>query len=115
MILLTDAQRAQLLANGRQRDVDHIPVVKLFNPLGEEVLLGTELEADGDTLYGLVDLGEPSPSRQVRNLLNPPRPCHPSCHAAIRRAILCRRMAACIGTSRTMYRHAMAPAGVWLC
>ena len=59
MILLTDAQRAQLLANGRQRDVDHIPVVKLFNPLGEGVWLTTELEEDGDTLYGLADLGEP--------------------------------------------------------
>lgn len=37
MILLTDEQREQLLANGRGRDADHIPVVKFFNPLGEGV------------------------------------------------------------------------------
>lgn len=59
MILLTDELREQLLANGRQRDVDHVPVVKFFNPLGEGVWLATELDADGDTLYGLADIGEP--------------------------------------------------------
>ena len=35
MILLTGTQRDRLLANSRQRDQDHIPVVKFFNPLGE--------------------------------------------------------------------------------
>jgi hypothetical protein len=59
MILLTDELRAQLLVNGRERGADHIPVVKFFNPLGEGVWLATELDADGDTLYGLADLGEP--------------------------------------------------------
>lgn len=59
MILLTDELRKQLLANGRQRDADHAPVVKLFNPLGEGVLLATELDEDGDTLFGLADLGHP--------------------------------------------------------
>jgi len=59
MILLTDELRAQLLANGRIRDADHVPVVKFFNPLGEGVWLATELDADGDTLFGLADLGEP--------------------------------------------------------
>lgn len=59
MILLTDELRAQLLANGRQRDTDYVPVVKFFNPLGEGVWLATELAADGDTLFGLADLGEP--------------------------------------------------------
>lgn len=59
MILLTDELREQLLANGRQRDVDHVPVVKFFNPLGEGVWLATELDADGDTLFGLADIGEP--------------------------------------------------------
>jgi hypothetical protein len=34
-------------------------VVKFFNPLGEGVWLATELDADGDTLFGLADLGEP--------------------------------------------------------
>jgi hypothetical protein len=58
MILLTPELREQL-ANGRDRDVDHVPVVKFFNPLGEGVWLATELDADGDTLFGLADLGEP--------------------------------------------------------
>lgn len=59
MILLTDELREQLLANGHQRDVDHVPVVKFFNPLGEGVWLATELDADGDTLFGLADIGYP--------------------------------------------------------
>lgn len=59
MILLPDNQRDLLLANGQQRDVDHVPVVKFFNPLGEGVWLATELDADGDTLFGLADIGYP--------------------------------------------------------
>jgi Protein of unknown function (DUF2958) len=59
MILLTPEQREQLLINGRDRDADHVPVVKFFNPLGDGVWLATELDADGDTLFGLADLGEP--------------------------------------------------------
>ena len=50
MILLTRTQRAQLLANGRQSDVDHIPVVKFYNPLGAGVWLATELDEDGDII-----------------------------------------------------------------
>ena len=59
MILLPDNQRDLLLANCQQRDVDHVPVVKFFNPLGEGVWLATELDADGDTLFGLADIGYP--------------------------------------------------------
>ena len=59
MILLTGAQRDRLLANGRQRDQDHIPVVKFFNPFGEGVWLATELDEDGDIMFGLADLGYP--------------------------------------------------------
>jgi hypothetical protein len=59
MILLTDDLRARLLANGLERGADHVPVVKFFNPLGEGVWLATELDADGDTLFGLADLGYP--------------------------------------------------------
>ena len=59
MILLTPDLRERLLTNGQQPDVDHIPVVKFFNPLGAGVWLATELDADGDTLFGLADLGEP--------------------------------------------------------
>ena len=59
MILLTPELREQLLINGRDRDADHVPVVKFYNPLGEGVWLATVLDADGDTLFGLADLGEP--------------------------------------------------------
>lgn len=59
MILLTDELRERLLANGREPDTDHVPVVKFFNPLGAGVWLATELDSDGDTLFGLADLGEP--------------------------------------------------------
>ncbi|WP_375160795.1 DUF2958 domain-containing protein [Bradyrhizobium sp. RDT46] len=59
MILLTDDLRERLLANGLERGADYVPVVKFFNPLGEGVWLATELDADGDTLFGLADLGHP--------------------------------------------------------
>ena len=59
MILLTRTQRAQLLANGRQRGADHFPVVKFFNPFGEGVWLATELDEDGDVMFGLADIGCP--------------------------------------------------------
>lgn len=59
MILLTPELRARLIANGQEDDVDHVPVVKFFNPLGEGVWPATELDEDGDTLFGLADLGEP--------------------------------------------------------
>ena len=59
MKLLTKAQREQLLANGRNRDGDHPPVVRFFNPCGTGTWLFAELSEDGDTLFGLCDLGEP--------------------------------------------------------
>jgi hypothetical protein len=57
MILLLPELRDRLLANGRLRDVDHVPVVKFFNPVGTATWLATELDEDGDTLFGLADLG----------------------------------------------------------
>jgi hypothetical protein len=57
MILLTPELRDRLLANGRLRDVDHIPVVKFFNPVGAATWLATELDEDNDSLFGLADLG----------------------------------------------------------
>ena len=59
MILLTDTQRDRLLANGRDLDQDHIPVVKFFNPFGAGVWLATELDLDGDIMFGLADIGYP--------------------------------------------------------
>jgi hypothetical protein len=58
MPLLTPELRAQLLSNGRQNDVDHVPLVKFFNPVGIGTWLATELAEDGDTLFGLAQLND---------------------------------------------------------
>ena len=60
--LLTDAQRESLLANGRARAagqaIDPQPVVRLFTPDAHATWLLVALNpADGDTAYGLIDLG----------------------------------------------------------
>lgn len=66
MILLTPDLREALRANDIARrtarreglpEPDPVPLVKLFNPLGAATWLATELDADGDTLFGLADLG----------------------------------------------------------
>jgi hypothetical protein len=58
MILIPDDIRARLLANGAaERETDHVPVVKLFDPTGAATWLITEMMPDGDTLFGLCDLG----------------------------------------------------------
>ena len=48
---------ALLLENGRDRDKDHPPVVKLFTPDGNCTWLLCEVDEDGDTAFGLCDLG----------------------------------------------------------
>jgi len=58
MILIPDDIRQRLLANGvAERETDHVPVVKLFNPCGAATWLITEMMPDGDSLFGLCDLG----------------------------------------------------------
>lgn len=66
MNLLSEAQRATLLDNGRRQaavkgtenELDLEPVVKLFYPLGAATWLLTEIDPDDDTLaWGLCDLG----------------------------------------------------------
>ena len=48
--------------NGRACDRDHRPVVKFFDPTRAATWLFTELDPeDGDTLFGLADLGFGSP------------------------------------------------------
>ncbi|WP_072389395.1 DUF2958 domain-containing protein [Hyphomicrobium sp. CS1BSMeth3] len=69
MILLTPELRVRLLANGHLRNVDHVPVVKFFNPVGAATWLATELDEDGDTLFGLADLGFGSPELGAFSLL----------------------------------------------
>jgi len=58
VLLLTTGQREQFLANGRQSGRDHVPVVKFFNPVGIGTWLATELDADGDILFGLAQLND---------------------------------------------------------
>ncbi|HWU74417.1 MAG TPA: DUF2958 domain-containing protein [Sphingomonas sp.] len=66
MILLTPELRFALRANDINRhaaardekpEPDPVPVLKLFNPCGAATWLATELDRDGDTLFGLADLG----------------------------------------------------------
>lgn len=61
MILLTPELRAQLVANGRDPNADHVPVVKFFNPIGRGVWLANQLEDNGDILFGIADLGFGTP------------------------------------------------------
>ena len=69
MILLTPELRDRLLVNGRLPDVDHVPVVKFFNPVGAATWLATELDEGEDSLFGLADLGFGSPELGSFSLL----------------------------------------------
>ena len=60
--LVTAEQRAQLLAVGAARAadqrIDPLPVVRLFTPDAHVIWLLAALDpADGDTAWGLIDLG----------------------------------------------------------
>jgi Protein of unknown function (DUF2958) len=66
MKLLTEAQRAKLIDNGRLQaavkgtpnELDFEPLVKLFNPCGAATWLLTEIDPDDETVaWGLCDLG----------------------------------------------------------
>ncbi|MBO9621679.1 MAG: DUF2958 domain-containing protein [Sphingomonas sp.] len=65
MILLPPELRYALRANAINAQAaeakgarfDPVPVIKLFNPLGAATWLATELAEDGDTLFGLADIG----------------------------------------------------------
>lgn len=59
---ITAEQRAQLLANGEARAavqaIDPLPVLRLFTPDAHVTWLLAALDpADGDTAWGLIDLG----------------------------------------------------------
>ncbi len=70
MTLLTPELHAALRANDGARraavmadadEPDFVPIVKFFNPVGAATWLATELGEDGDTLFGLADLGFGTP------------------------------------------------------
>lgn len=77
-ILLTPDLRKHLLDNNAfAREQDHIPVVKWFAPWGAATWILTEMEQDGDTCFGLCDLGMGEPElgyvslREVMSLKGP--------------------------------------------
>lgn len=91
MILLTPDLRDALRANDiarrtarRERlpEPDPVPLVKLFNPLGAATWLATELDEDGDTLFGLADLGFGCPELVVSASPRSPRSGFPSACAS---------------------------------
>ncbi|MDE0372616.1 MAG: DUF2958 domain-containing protein [Rhodospirillales bacterium] len=58
MQLVTPEIRERLIANGKSRDSDHVPVVKFFNPIGAATWLVTDMDPDqNDHIFGLADLG----------------------------------------------------------
>lgn len=66
MKLLTQSQQKQLIENGirqqrvkgTRREIDFLPVVRLFNPCGAGTWLLTEIEPGTDNIaWGLADLG----------------------------------------------------------
>src|SRR3546814_5995592 len=66
MMLLTPELHAALRANAAAHhdalqyglaEPDPFPVVRFFTPVGAATWLATALYADGDTLFGLADLG----------------------------------------------------------
>jgi hypothetical protein len=64
--LILSEQMRKLIANGRETaktaDGSHLkPVVKFFTPDGAATWLITEIAEDGDTMFGLCDLGFGSP------------------------------------------------------
>ena len=66
--LATDSERAQLLANGKARaageTIDPVPVVRLFTPDAHVTWLLAALDpVDGDTAWGLIDLGIGMPAQ----------------------------------------------------
>ena len=65
-VLITAAQRAQLLSNGTRTaqgdDIDPRPIVKLFTPDAAATWLLSEIDpADPDRAFGLCDAGLGSP------------------------------------------------------
>lgn len=50
-----EARRGAVMAGAAEPDF--LPVAKFFSPIGSATWLATELDEDGDTLFGLADLG----------------------------------------------------------
>jgi len=58
MKLLTKDIERRLIGNGRDLNKDHMPVVKIFNPMGSATWLLSMIDPDEpDIAFGLCDLG----------------------------------------------------------
>lgn len=106
MDLLTADLRETLRANAERRyeahrsrrgEPDPVPVVKLFNPVGAATWLATELDGDGDTLFGLADLGFGCPELGSFSL----------------REIAAVRLPFGLGIERDLHFEGGAPLSVW--
>jgi len=67
LALRANATTSRLCAQ-RGEAFDPLPLVKFFNPVGAATWLATELYGDGDTLFGLADLGFGCPELGVFSL-----------------------------------------------
>lgn len=59
--VLTAEQYEKLVKNNDNRDQDHAPVVKFFNPVGAATWLLSELDPETGIAFGLCDLGMGEP------------------------------------------------------
>lgn len=105
MILLPHSLAFALHANGLTGRIhaaqggrfDPWPVIKLFNPVGAATWIATELDEDGDTLFGLADLGFGCPELGCFSL----------------REIKAVRLPFGLATERDAHFDPLAPLSVW--
>lgn len=105
MSLLPPELRFALNANGqasrihraRETAFDPWPVVKFFNPLGAATWLASEIDSDGDTLFGLADLGFGCPELGCFSLAE----------------IAAVRLPFGLGIERDLYFDPLAPLSLW--
>lgn len=62
MIIIPAHLWERLVTNGKAPDgIDHVPVVKFFDPAGAATWLITQVMDDQNSLFGLCDLGQGTP------------------------------------------------------
>ena len=98
MMLVTAAILRKLVRNGRDRDADQVPILKVFDPCGAATWLITQMDPDEQRLlFGLCDLGMGCPELGHVDLLE----------------LQVARGALGIGLERDRYFHARHPLSVY--
>ena len=70
MLLVTAELRRKLLRNGRDRDADQVPVVRIFDPSSRAAWILSQMDPDHpDHVFGLCDLGRGCPELGSVSLL----------------------------------------------